>query len=65
MMYDEIVNYCIARWPHLHERAVRRTIRRVAREENKSGYDWTPAQRRFDILVRVTQLYEASECDHK
>ena len=57
-MYDEIVTYCVDRWPHLRVRDVRRTVRRVAREERRSPYDWTREQREFDILVRVTQLYE-------
>lgn len=57
-MYDKIVKYCVTRWPHLQEHAVRRRIRKVARDENNSEYNWTAEQRMFDILVRVTQLYE-------
>lgn len=57
-MSAEILNYCLKRWPQLRESDIRRTIRRVTREEKKSPYGWTQEQQLFDILVRVTQIYE-------
>ena len=59
---DDIVEYITGRWPNLKTRAgtreLRRRIRAVRREERAADFPRTPEQLEFDILVRVTQLYE-------
>ena len=65
---DAITEYITGRWPNLKTRAgtreLRRRIRAVRREERAADFPRTPEQLQFDILVRVTQLYEIerSEC---
>ena len=60
---DDIVDYITGRWPNLKTRAasreLRRCIRTVRREERAADFPRTPEQLQFDVLVRVTQIYES------
>jgi len=59
---DDIVAYITSRWTNLKTRAQQRRIRQVinavAQEERASDFPRTTEQVRFDVLVRVTQIYE-------
>ena len=57
-MDQEIIDYVTGRWPNLTAKEVRRRIRAVRREERAAVFPRTKEQLQFDVLVRVTQLYE-------
>jgi hypothetical protein len=58
----DIAEFITSRWPNLKTRAARRELGRVIREvtekERKADFPRTKEEINFDILVRVTQLYE-------
>jgi hypothetical protein len=57
-MDQHVIDYVTGRWPNLTVADVRRRIRAVRREERAHLNARTKEQLQFDVLVRVTQLYE-------
>ena len=61
----DITAYITSRWPNLKTRAARRELKRVidkvTREEQNADFPRTKEEIHFDILVRVTQIYERNE----
>lgn len=61
----DITAYITSRWPNLKTRAAHRELKRVidnvTREERNADFPRTNKEIDFDILVRVTQIYERNE----